>query len=392
MKLSGNKGEWSEIYVFLRLLDTGKLDVADDNLNAIPNEFYRILEIIRKETETTNNYVREDDTVTINVFNDQTGETEQFSYPITVFAEKANNLLSLIKTTKGRAFQLPPISAFLKELRIRSIKDVGHNRDITISIEDFRTGMPQTFGFSIKSFLGSDSTLFNAGPGTNFIYEVMLPEGVFLDCDEFNRTTYPMQGRLGVRLKTLRNDYGAKFVFRKTQSDCFYQNLLAIDGHMPFLLAELLLIKSENGYSDIKRCTEELTRRNPLGIDIATHGNIYEYKIKRFLQDCAQGMTPEKPWLGIYDATGGQIIVKEDGDIVCYHIYELNRFRDYLFNSTKFEGASRSEDDNNPGHPRTNASKNFFYGWVYEENEKYYIKINLQVRSKGTKKKCYPKK
>ncbi|MBO5539017.1 MAG: HpaII family restriction endonuclease, partial [Prevotella sp.] len=267
MILSGNKGEWSEIYVFLRLLDTGKLDVADENLNAIPNEFYRILEIIRKETETTNNYVREDDKVTINVVNDQTGENEQFSYPITVFAEKANNLLSLIKSTSGRAFQLPPIAAFLKELRIGTIKDVGHNRDITITIEDFRTGMPQTLGFSIKSFLGSDSTLFNAGTGTNFIYEVVLPEGESFDCDEFNRSTYPLTGRIGARLKKLRDEYNATFVFKKVQSDCLYQNLLAIDGHMPLLLAELLLIKSELGFNDIRRCTEELTRRNPLGID-----------------------------------------------------------------------------------------------------------------------------
>ena len=50
MELKGNKGEWSEIYVFLRLLDSGRLDVADDELNAVPNEFYKILEIIRKET------------------------------------------------------------------------------------------------------------------------------------------------------------------------------------------------------------------------------------------------------------------------------------------------------------------------------------------------------
>ena len=122
---------------------------------------------------------------------------------------------------------MPPIAAFLKELRIGSIKDVGHNHDITITIEDFRTGMPQTLGFSIKSFLGSDSTLFNAGTGTNFIYEVLLPDGVRLDCDEFNRITYPLSGRIGKRLKTLRNDYGATFVFKRVQSDCLYQNLLA---------------------------------------------------------------------------------------------------------------------------------------------------------------------
>ncbi len=101
-ELSGNKGEWSEIYVFLRLLNTGKLNVADNELNAIPNEFYRILEIIRKETLTSNNYVRENNTVSIYVKNDETGEEECFTYPISIFAEKADHLLQLIKDTKGR--------------------------------------------------------------------------------------------------------------------------------------------------------------------------------------------------------------------------------------------------------------------------------------------------
>ena len=34
--LTGNKGEWSEIYVFLKLLADGRLNAADANLNAIP--------------------------------------------------------------------------------------------------------------------------------------------------------------------------------------------------------------------------------------------------------------------------------------------------------------------------------------------------------------------
>ena len=380
--LSGNKGEWSEIYVFLRLLDTGKLEIADDNLDAIPNEFYRILEIIRKETTTSNNYVREDDTVSISVKNDETGEEENFTYPISVFAEKADHLLQLIKETKGRAFQLPSIASFLKEIQVSSIKDVGHNRDITIKIEDFHTGMPQTLGFSIKSFLGGNSTLFNAGSGTNFIFEAVLPEGKTMDCDEFNKRTYPISGRIGARLKSLVDDYNATIKFVGIQSRCLAQNLEAIDGHMPRLLAELLLINAASGCTSIQKCTELLTEQNPFGFDTQTHGNIYEYKVKRFLQDCAQGMTPETPWLGIYDATGGQIIVKENGEIVCYHIYELNRFRNYLYNSTKFERASTSEDESNPGHPRTDAKKPFNYGWLYKENGHYYIKINLQVRSK----------
>ena len=48
-KLSGNKGEWSEIYVFLRLLEIGKLYAADADLNKIDDVFYNIINIVRTE-------------------------------------------------------------------------------------------------------------------------------------------------------------------------------------------------------------------------------------------------------------------------------------------------------------------------------------------------------
>ena len=41
----GNKGEWSEIYVFLRLLEAGKLYAADKSLNKIDSVFYDVLRI-----------------------------------------------------------------------------------------------------------------------------------------------------------------------------------------------------------------------------------------------------------------------------------------------------------------------------------------------------------
>ena len=34
-----NKGEWSEIYISLKLLNDGKLYIADKNLNAMKNVF-----------------------------------------------------------------------------------------------------------------------------------------------------------------------------------------------------------------------------------------------------------------------------------------------------------------------------------------------------------------
>jgi len=90
-----------------------------------------------------------------------------------------------------------------------------------------------------------------------------------------------------------------------------------------------------------------------------------KYKIKRFLTDVALGMTPSKVWTGIYDATGGYLVVKENGDILCYHIYNRNQFEDYLFCNTKLETASSTRHE---------------FGNIYQENGKFYFKLNLQIR------------
>ena len=45
-------------------------------------------------------------------------------------------------------------------------------------------------------------------------------------------------------------------------------------------------------------------------------------------------MTSKKPWNGSFDVSGGYIVVKENGDILCYHLYNWEDFQEYLFNST----------------------------------------------------------
>ena len=77
-------------------------------------------------------------------------------------------------------------------------------------------------------------------------------------------------------------------------------------------------------------------------------------------------MTPSNEWTGRYDANGGYIVVKKDGEIVCYHFYNRNDIEDYLYNNTRFERASRSR---------------YNFGSLYrKENDDVYIKLNLQIR------------
>ena len=98
---------------------------------------------------------------------------------------------------------------------------------------------------------------------------------------------------------------------------------------------------------------------------MANNHPFYTYKIKRFLTDIALGMMPSKVWTGELDATGGYLVVKENGDVLCYHIYNRNEFEDYLFESTKLETASSSRHE---------------FGKIYEKEGKLYFNLNLQIR------------
>ena len=100
----------------------------------------------------------------------------------------------------------------------------------------------------------------------------------------------------------------------------------------------------------------------------------YEHKIKQFLINFALGMTANKPWDGIVQANGGYIVVKEDGDIICYHIYDRNPLEDYLFDNTYFDTPSTSRHD---------------HGSVMFDNleDQLYMKLNIQVRFVGREKR-----
>lgn len=91
----------------------------------------------------------------------------------------------------------------------------------------------------------------------------------------------------------------------------------------------------------------------------------YFHKIKDLLCAVALGMQPATEWDGNDEANGGYIIVKNNGDVVAYHIYNRDFFKDYLLRSTQLvqPSTTRYEDCS-----------------LYQENGKIFIKLNLQIR------------
>ena len=323
-----------------------------------------------------------------------------------IYHEDLHSIGVMFSSLAGDVLLCTSAELFLEETAILLKNFSVSDNKISIAnvfIENlFRSNINDAGGFKsfVKIFwldhnngpIGSDSTLLNAsGDNTNFIYRVVFPDGIDVDCDKFNAETYEgLPNKISARLAKIK-ELGGRISFDSIQSDCLTQNLRTIDGGLPVILANALLIKYTISISSWAQIIDELNSQNPLGYRISENSPVYEVKIARFLQDAAMGMTPETPWSGFYDADGGQIVVKKDGDIVCYHIYELNRFRQYLLDATRIEQPSTGEDENNPGNirrdPKTGKPKKpFLFGWLYKENGNYFIKINLQVRFKEIQK------
>lgn len=356
--LTGNKGEWSEIYVFLKLLADGKINSADANLQVIPQVYYPIIKILRSDNNQKREYVIDKN---INLID---GENNQvlLTIPLSDFAEKSKELFNALKAAKGSSFSFPSIEEFLENINVKKLTaNRGEKSDISIVVHDLRTGMQPELGFSIKSMMGKNATLFNPGNTTNFIYEIIGNSNILPNI--VNEIETPP--KIANRIKYLR-DNNCTIQFFDIASKSLRLNLQLIDSDLPKIIAELLLIKySNSGTATTYNTLQQLNTSNPLNYDLNFGHPFYEYKVKNFLTDVALGMTPSSIWKGTYDATGGILIVKEDGEVVCYHIYNRNEFQEYLLKNTRIEQASTSR---------------YEFGEVYSENGKMYIKLNLQIR------------
>jgi type II restriction enzyme len=356
--ITGNKGEWSEIYALFKLLGDKNLFAGDANLNKIEELFYPIIKIIRVENDGNFEYEINGDLVIIS------GGIEELRIPVKTFLLKSADLLAQIKGSTG-AFSIPEVETFMKSLNIQTLKAKSTSKtDIRIVIHDQRISQTAELGFSIKSQLGNEATLLNAGKTTNFIYQVINFKPARNEIDSINEID--SKSKIKDRIEAIKSK-GGHLKFSNLEQDIFKNNLILIDSLLPNIVAEILITFFTTTLSSTKDLTENINTNNPINYDTQFAHSFYEYKIKRFLTDVALGMTPSKVWTGVYDATGGYLVVKENGDVLCYHIYNRNQFEDYLFANTKLETASSTRHE---------------FGKIYEFEGQFYFKLNLQIRFK----------
>lgn len=354
--ITGNKGEWSEAYVLLRLLAQGKMYAADENLEQIDDMYFPILKILREEIANRKyEYAVNSQDRKIDIY--YNGQLVQ-SHSQEQFSTEADYLYDKIVEGGNRAFAIEQTEAFLRDIGCERLAAPSSDKtDISMQIYDINTGYSPVCGFSIKSEIGNAPSLINATGATNFIYEV---EGL---SDEQIASINAIDTRTKIKDRMERIFGEASSVrFVKVSSEVFSNNLMLIDSRLHEIVAAALVCHYKDGYTTCRDVVNALEASNVLNFPVS---GFYTYKFKELLCCAALGMTPATAWDGHDEANGGYIVVTSRGNVLAYHIYNRDFFKEYLMNNTKYERASTSRHG---------------YASLYKENGKTYIKLNLQIR------------
>ncbi len=161
------------------------------------------------------------------------------------------------------------------------------------------------------------------------------------------------------------HEVGGKFIFSHVANQIFEQNLFIVDSKASELIGSGLLYFYTTGLGRMEDIEKAILESREMHYLHKNSKYFCLYKLMSFLDAIALGMVPSKPWDGFMKAHGGYIVVKDDGEVLCYHLYNRDVFQMYLYNNTRLEAPSSTRHD---------------YGKLYEKDGKLYFNLNLQIR------------
>lgn len=355
-----NRGEWSELYALLELLDNQDLNIVDDELNLIDNNTFKVLGLYIQNSN--NEYYFDINDVNVDVLKNNRIISNVEKNEI----KKYKNLLldKILHELPGNgSFPIEEMKYILQKLTEgNKIKSSSlYKEDISAKLKDNKLNtVVNKVGYSIKSSLGSPATLLNASSNTNFKYRVSgLSDDEIITVNSINTRT-----KLIDRLDYICSKE-AYIEFDSVPSNVLNQNLQMIDSKLPEILADLLLSSYETGVKHIEELIEIIADKNIVNYP----GNTYKYYKKKmgdFLLAVTLGLMPGEIWNGEYSVTGGIILVENNGEILVLDaIYYKEYLVRYLIRNTKLESPS--------------STRYKMFG-IYDEDGEKYFNLNLQIR------------
>lgn len=376
--LTGNKGEWSEVYAFLKVLADGELCGCTEDLEKDASNKLEVLKAIHgalmgKSPTEASQTVKIWYSTTPDNPDAEPADFREFSKE--ALAKMTTDFFGRIyahRASKG-SFSDPEIDDFLRSVGCRKMKAKSADKaDMDLVVRDPYVGGKRRYGFSVKSQIGRPATLLNASKATNakFLVEGLSDEEAERinaigkkDDKEGNK-----KKRVDVRLERVKAILaaGATLTFDRWNNRTFAQNLAQLDEGLPKIVAQMLLAVWLYQKKQVSEACQWVEERDPQRYgEIYGSTALYASKICRLLRSSALGMKPTVLWTDKDDATGGYLIVLGNGDLVAFYIYNRAAFDRYLFNSTYIEIPSLTRHD---------------AMCLYKEDGKWYVNLCLDIR------------
>ena len=357
MKETKNKGEWTELLVFVKLLAEQKLHLSDKDLNQ-KLDFFNISKITTRNLDLDFFII---DKTKIKAVNNISGENKTIDISNILNVKSLEEITNSIQNGKG-TFNIPEFEIIQNGLGFNVVKGgtSSQKSDIVLDIQN-KEIQKENEGFGIKSYLGSKPTLLNASGNTNFIFEIKgLSKS---NIDEINaiETKTKLKDRI-----IFIEELGGTFNYVGAEKETMEHNLKISDSLMPNIVGHLLLSFYKKRISKLPKIINEIHKDGILNKEI-NYGEkeSLEIKVKRLLVDILLGFFAGKKWNGEYLANG-TIVMKKSGDCLGFHIIDSKSLKDYLFENIKLD---------------TPSTTRHRFGKIYKEKDgKLYFKLNLQLR------------
>ncbi|MDR1691241.1 MAG: HpaII family restriction endonuclease [Rickettsiales bacterium] len=354
MTITVNKGEWSELYVLFKLFADNRIAAASSDLQPT-RHFYNFLKVYRSDNPLIPLIYDLENKGKVSILRAKDGSLLKIVDSICL-SKKTANIFEKIRDATDTTFSIVEAENIMSEFMVSKVKAKSSDKsDLIATLKDDIISETEPYGFSIKSQIGGASTLLNASAGTNFVYRITnLP----VDIDTINSIS--TKNKVRDRLKAILG-CGAEIDFVGLHSDVFRTNLQTVDTIFPQIVSVMIInyyLGKGNNMNDLCQIVSEV---NVFGLS----KNQIVAKMKNFLKVIALGMVPQTEWNTRLSSYGGYIVVRKDGVLVCYHLYNEDAFKDYLFDNTKFD---------------TPSSNRHNFGKIYEKNGELFINLNLQIR------------
>ena len=352
-----NKGEWTEIYSFLKIIKDKKLILADKNLNVLTNNnFFNVTKV---STLNIGKFFHLKSGDRVIVENKSTGTKQEIQVSSIINDNILNSLVSQIKKGES-AFPISEFDSIQDRFGLNIVRGGNSDQksDIVLDINNSDI-KKENEGFGIKSELGSRPTLLNASQKTNFIYEIEGLTSKHKGMVNSIKTRTKLKDRIS-KIQKL----GGSFKFIKINSKTLHYNFSVVDSIIPELVSKLLLYFFVERESSIDSNLRNLYDSGCLSDFTDEDLQSFTVKIKRLLSAILLGIFPSKKWDGKFEAKG-LIVVKNNGDQVGFHLVDISVLEDFLFENVCFDTPSLSRHK---------------FGELYENDNKICFKLNLQLR------------